>query len=76
MSGLQKWLIVAALWVLAMGMLLHQISKRFVIESYTMKNNDGLVQTAGFTKKDTWTGRLFLKMTLPETDDANWVEIK
>ena len=76
MSSLQKWLIVAAVWVLALGVVLHQVSQRFVIESYTMKNNDGVVQTAGFTKKDTWTGRLFIKMTLPETEDANWVEIK
>ena len=76
MNSLQKWLIVAAVWVMALGMVLHQVSKRFLIESYSIKNNDGVVQTAGFTKKDTWTGRLFLKMTLPDTEDANWVEIK
>ncbi len=76
MSSLQKWLIVAAVWILALGVVLHQVSKRFVIEPYTIKNNDGVVQTAGFTKKDTWTGRLFIKMTLPKTEDVNWVEIK
>ena len=76
MNNLQKWLIVAAVWVLALGVVLHQLSKRFVIESYTIKNNDGVVQTAGFTKKDTWTGRLFIKMTLPETEDAKWIEIR
>ncbi|MFH1093690.1 MAG: hypothetical protein V1739_06015 [Candidatus Omnitrophota bacterium] len=76
MSGLQKWLIVAAIWVLALGAVLYQISRRFVLESYTMKNNNGVIQTAGFTKLDTWTGKVFLKMTLPAAEDANWVEIK
>ena len=76
MSSVQKWLIVAAVWVLALGVVVHQISKRFLIESYSMQNKDGVVQTAGFTKTDTWTGKMFLKMTLPATEDNNWIEIK
>ncbi len=76
MSNLQKWLIVAAVWVLALGGVMYGFSRRFVIEPYSMINNDGVVQTAGFTKKDMWTGRLFIKMTLPKSEDDNWVEIK
>ena len=76
MSNLQKWLIVGAVWVLALGAVLYGISRRFVVESYCMKNNNGVVQSGGFTKTDTWTGRVFLKMTLPKTEDNNWVEVK
>ena len=76
MSRVQKWLIVVAVWGLALGVLLSEVRKRYEIEPYSMTNTQGVVQTAGFTKKDTWTGRLFLKMTVPLTEDSCWVEVK
>ena len=76
MNSFRQWLIVIALWVLALGIMLHQMSKRFVIEYYAIKNNDGVVQTAGFTKKDTWTGRLYLKMIMPAAEKDEWIEVK
>ncbi len=76
MSKLQKWLIVAAIWVLALGVVLSEVRKRYEIEPYSMLNTQGVVQTSGFTKKDTWTGRLFIKMTVPVTEDACWVEVE
>ena len=76
MSKAQKWLIVAGLWLLTLGLLMYLFSKRFVIESYSMHNKDGVVATAGFTRIDTWTGKMQLKMIFPVTDDVKWVEIK
>lgn len=76
MSKLQKWLIVSGIWLIILGLCLYLVSKRFEVENYTIKNKDGIVQTAGFTRIDTWTGKMHLKMTFPVTDEVKWIEIK
>jgi len=76
MSKIQRWLIVAGIGMMVLALFFYLISKRFVIESYSIKNKDGIVETAGFTRTDTWTGNMQLKMTFPVTDDVKWIEIK
>ena len=76
MSKKQQWLIITGIWLITLGLGVYLVSKRFVIEGYTIKNKDGVVETAGFTRVDTWTGKMQLKMTFPVTDDIRWIEIK
>ena len=54
MNGLQKWLIVIAIWIFSLGVLLNSFGNRYrlpvLLDEFTLKYPDA--------RYDTWTGRL------------------
>jgi len=71
MSSAQKWLLILALWVLAIGVLISSFRGRYSIRFHETK--DG---STGYVKQDTWTGRLSVYQVTTFKEDDHWQVIK
>lgn len=77
MNNMQKWLIIGAVWVVAIGILLSGLRGRYHVE---LRSNyvNGVLESAGYIKQDTWTGRVYILSTYPVSfreDFLTWKQL-